>query len=97
MTKNQVKIIESAINDFCSNHYDYNLNNVVPVSKIVENDRYMVTIGGSMIIPGHIDVVDTVFNQNSNYYKRVTVYNSNGILFDGIVFIDDIKLVLNQF
>ena len=97
MTKNQIKIIESAINEYCNNHYDYNLNNVVPVLKVVENDRYMVTINGAMIIPRHIDIVDTVVNKNSNYYKRVTIFNGNGIIFDGNVFIDDIKLVLNQF
>ena len=97
MTKNQVKIIESAIINYCNNHYDYNLNNVVPSFKVVENDRYMVTIGGAMIKPRHIDIVDTVVNKNSNYYKRVTIFNGNGIIFDGNVFIDDIKMVLNQF
>ena len=97
MTKNQVKIIESAINDFCSNHYDYNLQNVVPVLKVIENDRYMVTIGGACITPRHIDIVDVTRNNKPTYYKQVTIYNSNGIIFDGNVFIDDIKLVLNQF
>ena len=57
----------------------------------------MVSINGAMIIPRHIDIVDTVVNKNSNYYKRVTIFNGNGIIFDGNVFIDDIKLVLNQF